>query len=83
VQIIVLTIRHVRTKKEPVQPIPLFEELVALLMEDGNRHVSLNVSDIWNHQGNTDIQIDCKIQNDPEKLFVRIPNPTHNQWTDR
>jgi glycerophosphoryl diester phosphodiesterase/phosphatidylglycerol phospholipase C len=25
--------RHVRTTKEPVQPIPLFEELIALLME--------------------------------------------------
>lgn len=32
-----------RTKAEPVQPIPLFEELVELLMEDDNRHVSLNV----------------------------------------
>jgi hypothetical protein len=27
--------RHVRTKKHPVQPIPLFEELIALLMEVG------------------------------------------------
>ena len=27
--------RHVRTVKEPVQPIPLFEELVELLMEVG------------------------------------------------
>lgn len=34
-----------RTTKEPVQPIPLFEELIALLMEDENKHVSLNVSD--------------------------------------
>lgn len=25
--------RHVRTTKEPVQPIPLFEQLISLLME--------------------------------------------------
>lgn len=51
--------RHVRTIKEPVQPVPLFEQLISLLMEVGrlteynhlwlmrwqpqNRHVSLNV----------------------------------------
>lgn len=51
--------RHVRTTKEPVQPIPLFEQLISLLMEVSrliechhlwlmwrqpqNRHVSLNV----------------------------------------
>ncbi|RSH83012.1 hypothetical protein EHS25_005722 [Saitozyma podzolica] len=51
-------IEHVRTKKHPVQPIPLFEELIALLMEEGNRHVILN--------------IDCKMQNDPEKLFPEM-----------
>jgi hypothetical protein len=39
-----LTGRNVRTKKEPIQPIPLFEELIDLLMEDENKHVSLNVS---------------------------------------
>lgn len=42
---LILTDRHVRTKKEPIQPIPLFKELIALLMEDDNKHVSLNVSD--------------------------------------
>ncbi len=36
--------RHVRTVKEPVQPIPLFEQLVALLMEPDNQHIILNVS---------------------------------------
>lgn len=51
-----LTQRHVRTVKEPVQPIPLFEELITLLMEPGNHHVTLN--------------IDCKMQNDPETMFV-------------
>jgi glycerophosphoryl diester phosphodiesterase/phosphatidylglycerol phospholipase C len=51
-------IRHVRTTKEPLQPIPLFEELVALLMEvsslgneadkkSENRHVSLNVGMVY------------------------------------
>lgn len=52
----VLTCRHVRTVKAPVQPIPLFEELIALIMEPDNRHVTLN--------------IDCKMQNDPETMFV-------------
>jgi hypothetical protein len=42
-RLLLLISRHVRTTKEPVQPIPLFEELVALLMEEDNRHVSLNV----------------------------------------
>ncbi|ODN73318.1 hypothetical protein L202_07864 [Cryptococcus amylolentus CBS 6039] len=51
-------IEHVRTVKEPVQPIPLFEELVALIMEPENRHVSLN--------------IDCKMQNDPQRLFPEM-----------
>lgn len=68
-----LTNRNVRTKKEPVQPIPLFEELVALLMEDGNKHVSLNVSDQIMELMLT-AKIDCKIQNDPEKLFVCCPS---------
>ncbi|GHJ83744.1 hypothetical protein NliqN6_0146 [Naganishia liquefaciens] len=51
-------IEHVRTRKQPVQPIPRFEELVALIMEPENRHVILN--------------IDCKIQNDPETLFIQM-----------
>lgn len=41
-----------------MQPIPLFEELVQLLMEEGHRHVMLN--------------IDCKMQNDPERLFPEM-----------
>ncbi|KIR62571.1 hypothetical protein I312_103315 [Cryptococcus bacillisporus CA1280] len=51
-------IEHVRTIKEPVQPVPLFEQLISLLMEPQNRHVSLN--------------IDCKMQNDPEQLFPEM-----------
>ncbi|WVQ84663.1 hypothetical protein IAT38_006818 [Cryptococcus sp. DSM 104549] len=51
-------IEHVRTVQAPVQPIPLFEELIAMLMEPENSHVSLN--------------IDCKMQNDPEKLFPEM-----------
>jgi hypothetical protein len=37
-------IRNVRTKKEPVQPIPRFDELIDLLMLPENQHVTLNVS---------------------------------------
>ncbi|WWD19706.1 hypothetical protein CI109_104170 [Kwoniella shandongensis] len=51
-------IEHVRTTKEPIQPIPRFDELIALLMEPQNRHVTLN--------------IDCKMQNDPERLFPEM-----------
>ncbi|BEI82731.1 hypothetical protein CcaverHIS002_0305990 [Cutaneotrichosporon cavernicola] len=52
------TIEHVRTKKEPVQPIPLLEELISLIMEPENQHVILN--------------IDCKMQNDPNVMFPEM-----------
>ncbi|KAG0148430.1 hypothetical protein CROQUDRAFT_654934 [Cronartium quercuum f. sp. fusiforme G11] len=48
-------IERVRTLKEPFQKIPTFEETIELLMLPSNRHVVLN--------------IDCKPQNDPERLF--------------
>ncbi|KAF9448994.1 PLC-like phosphodiesterase [Macrolepiota fuliginosa MF-IS2] len=47
--------QHVRTIKEPQQPIPTFAETIELLMKPENRHVKFNV--------------DVKIWNDPEKLF--------------
>lgn len=37
-------IRHVRTTKEPVQPVPRFDQLIDLIMEPENKHVKLNVS---------------------------------------
>jgi len=40
------TRRHVRTKAQPAQPLPLFSEVLALLMEPENIHVKLNVSEI-------------------------------------
>ncbi|EIN10494.1 PLC-like phosphodiesterase [Punctularia strigosozonata HHB-11173 SS5] len=46
---------HLRTIKEPKQPIPTFAETVELLMKPENRHVKFNV--------------DVKVQNDPERLF--------------
>ncbi|KIL70446.1 hypothetical protein M378DRAFT_183930 [Amanita muscaria Koide BX008] len=46
---------HVRTKKEPQQPIPTFIETITLLMKAENRHVKFNV--------------DVKVQNDPDRLF--------------
>lgn len=52
-------IKHVRTRPKvggaAGEPIPQFEELVQLLMAPEARHVVLN--------------IDCKIQNDPDVLF--------------
>jgi len=61
-------IEHVRTIKEPIQPIPRFEELVDLLMEPDHQHVFLN--------------IDCKVQNDPETLFPAMARiiATHEKW---
>lgn len=37
-------LEHVRTTKKPQQPIPLFSEVLDLLMLPNNRHVKLNVS---------------------------------------
>ena len=61
-------IEHVRTLKTPKEPIPRFDELLELLAEPGNRHVTLN--------------IDCKIQNDPETLFPEMARiiATHDNW---
>lgn len=47
--------QHIRTKKEPKQGIPTFEETVALLMRPENQRVKLNV--------------DVKVQNKPDHLF--------------
>jgi glycerophosphoryl diester phosphodiesterase len=62
------TIEHVRTTKEPVQPIPLFEQLIALIMEPENQHVTLN--------------IDCKMQNDPNIMFPEMARiiQSHPGW---
>lgn len=37
-------IRHVRTLKQPHQPIPLFTEVLEILMSPEYQHVKLNVS---------------------------------------
>lgn len=39
------THRHIRTKAQPPQPLPQFREVLALLLEEGNQHVKLNVGD--------------------------------------
>ncbi|KAJ3563203.1 hypothetical protein NP233_g9090 [Leucocoprinus birnbaumii] len=57
--------QHVRTIKEPIQPIPLFSETVELLMRPENLHVRFN--------------IDVKIQNDPEKLFKLLSDVITSQ----
>jgi len=48
-------IEHLRTVKEPSQPIPTFKQTLALLLEQGNRHITFNV--------------DVKVYNDPQRLF--------------
>lgn len=48
-------IEHLRTTAEPVQPIPLFEELIELLTKPENSHVCFN--------------IDIKPSSNPEALF--------------
>jgi len=61
-------IEHVRTIKTPKQPIPTFVDTVALLMKPENIHVKLN--------------IDVKIQNDPDRLFSLMQETidSHSDW---
>jgi len=47
---------HVRTIKEPKQPIPTFKGTLDLLMKPENQHVKFN--------------IDVKVYNEPERVFV-------------
>lgn len=47
---------HVRTTKEPKQPIPTFDQTVELLMRPDNKHLKFNV--------------DVKVYNDPVRLFT-------------
>ncbi|OCF44948.1 glycerophosphodiesterase [Kwoniella heveanensis CBS 569] len=51
-------LEHVRTKKAPHQPIPKFSEVIEILLQPENMNVKLN--------------IDCKVENDPVKLFTLI-----------
>ncbi|KAL4081521.1 PLC-like phosphodiesterase [Scleroderma yunnanense] len=53
-------IEHLRTIKEPRQPIPTFAETITLLMKPENQHVKFNV--------------DVKVQNDPDRLFSLMHN---------
>ena len=72
-----------RTKAQPAQPLPLFSEVLALLMEPENIHVKLNVSARGalklrlRSRSLTDAmlfcaQIDCKVENIPDKLYPMI-----------
>lgn len=60
--------RHVRTKATPVQPIPLFTEVLDILMRPANMHVKLN--------------IDCKVEGDPWRLFSLMKGliETYPSW---
>jgi hypothetical protein len=74
----------VRTKKEPSQPIPLFREVLEVLLIPENMGVKLNVS----HPGawgwvfaasepsfslDTRLpQLDCKVDSDPEVLYPLV-----------
>ncbi|WVR09202.1 hypothetical protein IAU60_006264 [Kwoniella sp. DSM 27419] len=51
-------LEHVRTKAAPHQPIPKFTEVLDILLQPENMNVKLN--------------IDCKVENDPVKLFTLI-----------
>ncbi|KAJ7228185.1 PLC-like phosphodiesterase [Mycena pura] len=63
--------QHVRTAKMPHQPIPTFEETVALLMLPENQHVNFNV--------------DVKVQNTPTRLFALMHKiiASHPEWETR
>jgi len=59
---------HIRTLKEPNQPIPTFADAINLLMQPRNRHVKFNV--------------DVKVQNDPDRLFalMHAEISSHPDW---
>nr|GAT59327.1 predicted protein [Mycena chlorophos] len=61
----------VRTAKAPHQPIPTFEETVALLMLPENQHANFNV--------------DVKVQNDPARLFSLMHKiiSSYPEWETR
>jgi phosphatidylglycerol phospholipase C len=69
---------HVRTIKEPKQPMPTFAEVIALLMLPENRHIKFNVGPL--HTAVSPVfhfflwhkQVDVKVQNDPNRLFKLI-----------
>jgi len=47
--------QHLRTLRQPCQPIPTFNQALQLLTEPENRHITFNV--------------DVKVYNDPQRLF--------------
>ncbi|KZT60149.1 PLC-like phosphodiesterase [Calocera cornea HHB12733] len=56
---------HVRTRKEPQQPIPTFQGTVELLMKPENKHLKFN--------------IDVKVYNDPVRLFTLMHDTIASQ----
>ncbi|WWC97730.1 hypothetical protein V866_004615 [Kwoniella sp. B9012] len=64
-------LEHVRTKKAPHQPIPRFTEVLDILLQPENINVKLN--------------IDCKVENDPVKLFGLIKDVVqgYEDWQNR
>ena len=67
--------QHVRTRKEPKQPIPTFAETIALLMKASSGSLFLGRvcvliarrSQPENHH--VKFNVDVKVQNDPDRLF--------------
>ncbi|CAD6586775.1 MAG: hypothetical protein TREMPRED_004555 [Tremellales sp. Tagirdzhanova-0007] len=64
-------LEHVRTTKEPHQPIPVFSDVLDILMDPRNVNVKLN--------------LDCKIENDPVRLFdlVHAALKEYEDWQTR
>ncbi|KAK8843467.1 hypothetical protein IAR55_007124 [Kwoniella newhampshirensis] len=64
-------LEHVRTKKAPHQPIPKFTEVIEILLQLENANVKLN--------------IDCKVENDPVRLFGLIKDVVegYEGWESR
>ncbi|KAI9513305.1 PLC-like phosphodiesterase [Russula earlei] len=62
---------HVRTIKEPKQPIPTFKETLDLLMKPENQHVKFN--------------IDVKVYNEPEQIFSLMDRiiSSYPEWETR
>ncbi|WVQ81598.1 hypothetical protein IAT38_003722 [Cryptococcus sp. DSM 104549] len=64
-------LEHVRTKEEPVQPIPMFTQLIELMLQPQNARVKLN--------------LDLKVENDPVRLFSLMKSvlESYEGWQHR
>ncbi|WVO18255.1 hypothetical protein L204_105965 [Cryptococcus depauperatus] len=64
-------LEHVRTRAEPFQPIPQFNQVIDILLQPENSYVKLN--------------LDLKVENDPVRLFGLIKSvvESYDGWQEK